>query len=255
MITFALGIPHASWKPERKKSLFELALCLADEGRGQFLSEGHGSLGGSDARIFADREPNYAWSGKLWKWASETDATHLLQLQDDALVCPEFWAQLHAMVSAVPDKVIGLESAHPVAKDLPDTWYTTPDMLIGVGYVVPTTLLQEFLVWRSTELRPGGLESVNEDQLLGLWCFVTGRKIWHPVPTIIDHDTSLPSTYGNDEHQDRRPTVTWKDRPLPGTWRPGVVVHAPRFYRDTPRLARRWVKGATEEDYQRWITT
>jgi hypothetical protein len=46
----------------------------------------------------------------------------------------------------------------------------------------------------------------------------TDRVVWHPTPTIIDHDVDLKSTYGNDRHLYRRPQVTWEDmgvdRPL-----------------------------------------
>jgi hypothetical protein len=54
---------------------------------------------------------------------------------------------------------------------------------------------------------------LSEDTMLGLWCAVTRRKVYHPIPTPIDHDTSIPSTYGNDEHHYRKPLVTWRDAP------------------------------------------
>jgi hypothetical protein len=72
----------------------------------------------------------------------------------------------------------------------------------------------EFLEWRSTQLKPDWqahleAQKTGEDTLLGLWCLVTGRKVWHPIPTPLDHDITLASTYGNDGHRARRPIVRW----------------------------------------------
>ena len=91
----------------------------------------------------------------------------------------------------------------------------TADGLVGVGYVVPVPILKVFLEWRATNLCKGAVESVTEDTLLCVFGVVTGRRFLHPTPTIIDHDTSIASTYGNDAHGHRRPVVTWRDR-MPG---------------------------------------
>jgi len=204
------------------------------------------------SRVFSDREPNYVWSERMWTWAAVGVATHFLTLQDDAIVAPGFWGHLETLIALFPDQVIGLEAAYRGGESILTSWYTTPDMLIGVGYVVPIPLLREFLVWRCT-LRKGAIESVTEDTLLAVWCLASGHRIFHPVPTIIDHDTEIASSYGNDHHSYRRPSVTWKDR-SPGQWRIDYC-RLPRFYAGTPRLARRWIVGATEEDFQQWLAT
>ncbi len=235
-VTFALGIPHTPWIPARVASLERL--------RGS-LDLIH------DFRIFADRAPNHVWSAQMWHWAAETGTTHFLQLQDDVIVTPQFWKVLRAMVSAVPDQLIGLESV----LEYPGPWYTTSDGLIGVGYVFPMLPLREFLEWRAHALCKGAVESIDEDTLIDVWCVAIGRRIWHPVPTIIDHDTDIKSTYGHEHHSHRRPKVTWKDRSTDVDWTPGDVLHAGHFYGgNVARLARRWVKGATDADWERWKT-
>ena len=241
VLTFALGIPHTPWKPERVESLARLHVSLGGQKDEQPIVE----------RVFAEKEANYVWAEKLWQWAAVTDATHLVQLQDDAVVYEDFWGELHRMVAGRPHDVIGLEAAHPHGPNVEGCWYTTSDMLIGVGYVLPIPELQTMLEWRD-KLRKGAVESLNEDQLLGLWCFATGRKIWHPVPTVIDHDIDIPSTYGNSDHPHRRPTVTWRERAMPDDWHVTGAPDFGRFYRDTPKLARRWVPGVGEEELSRW---
>lgn len=236
MTTFALGIPHCSWKPERVEALNRLLQQLAAAD----VPEGPSHRG--PTRIFADKEPNWSWAQKLWLWGYETGASHLLQLQDDVQVGAEFWTALLAMVAAVPDQVIGLESVLALGSP----WYTTGDGLIGVGYVLPRTVLAELFAWEASRLRPGAIESLNEDQLLGLFCFETGRRIWHPNPTIIDHDLDIPSTYGNDAHTHRRPAAsTVAGATLPLSWRPSEATpHVGSFYRgSTPALLRHWCRG------------
>jgi hypothetical protein len=234
-VTFALGIPHTPWVPERVESLRHLERVLGTDALDIETSQ----LGGVICRLFTDKAANWEWSQKLWGWACSTEATHLLQLQDDCRVGPEFWSALRAMVEAKPDDVIGLESVLSVGQQ----WYSTSDGLIGVAYVVPIPALRDFLTWRATQLRGAGYKLLNEDQQLGLWCFATGRRVLHPSVTIVDHDTDLPSTYGNDRHTYRKPAhSSVRGDKLPESWA-GEPFHVGRFYSSTPRLARQWVKG------------
>lgn len=248
MISLALAIPHTPWIPARVESVRRLR-----EELGYMAS-------GSLYREFTDREPNYVWSARMWTWGAETDATHFLTLQDDAIVAPHFWPALRAMIEAVPDQVIGLEVVHRAAPALAaqgHRFFTTTDCLIGVGYVLPTELLRAFFEWRSTALNEGAIEAITEDTLLAIWCMVTGHRIWHPLPTIIDHDTTLESNYGNDSHQNRRPLVRWDTHPEcplehAQNWCQGPApVHLGRFYQATPGLAAKWVKDYGPEDYAR----
>lgn len=205
----------------------------------------------------------------MWQWAAGTQASHCIFLQDDARVSPSFWSELTAMVQAQPEAVIGLEVVHHAATALAaegHRWFTTADCLVGVGYVVPRAKLTAFLSWRASELLdgwrtpgPNGQPALTEDTLIAVWCLVTGERIWHPLPTIIDHDTEIASTYANDGHPNRRPLVRWDtDARAPvlaaaAAWRTDVAPpHVGRFYEATPHLARRWVRGVTEEDVQRW---
>jgi hypothetical protein len=244
-VTISLAIPHTPWIPARVRSFSRLM--------GQI-----GTLTSHDVeyQIFREREPNWSWSGKMWQWGAESGATHFLSLQDDAIVAPNFWPVLRAMLAAVPDEIIGLESVHPASEQIKGSWYKTSDGLIGVGYVMPRYVLVKFLEWRSCCLCKGAIESITEDTLIDVFAVATGRKIWHPVPTIIDHDTEIASSYGNDHHSHRRPLVTWKERATDGDWTPGDVPHAGHFYAgNVARLARRWVIGATDEDWERWAKT
>lgn len=200
MISFALAIPHTPWIPERVDSLDRLLGTLS----GAWPSDPH-------RRIFKDREPNWSWSAKLWRWGLETGATHLLQLQDDVIPAPNFWAALTAMIEACPDQIVSLHGGHPANRLIAHrggNWTQSKAWMVGVGYVIPRAILDELVKYRATlPDNPG----INEDDLIGRFCVLTQRPVYHPIPTIIDHDTDVASTYKNDAHLYRKPTVTWRD--------------------------------------------
>jgi hypothetical protein len=224
----ALALPHTPWIPHRVESFRRLGAELHAAG------DGH-----DECRTFSDRESNKVWPRKLWGWALDTGATHLVQLQDDVIVSPHFWATLRAMLTARPRDVIGLSAVHPHGPDIArqgHRWYRTPGV-VGWAYVFPRELLAAFVAW--VDARPEIVAVRNEDDLIGDWLAATGRTAWHPVPTIVDHDVSVPSTYANDAHMHRRATVTWRG------YDPADLVSADWWRGDgpvlaTPELGRCW---------------
>lgn len=216
-ITVSLCVAHTPWVAERVESMKRLR---GELGIGENLDEL--PEGGPIAyRAITEKARNEVWSESMWRWAAETEADWTVFLQDDARVAPNFWPALGALLEALPEgaEVLGLEVVHPAARALATDGvrlFTTSDYLVGVAYAVKRTALLEFLRWRRDELvdgwKTGGIDgktAITEDTLVGTWCLVTGRRIYHPLPTLVDHDTSIASTYGNDDHVNRRPLVRW----------------------------------------------
>ena len=148
----------------------------------------------------------------LFRSKAEHGATHALTLQDDVLPCAAFWSILLAMLEGRPRDVICLDCAHPAARQifavhLPG--YTTPDQMIGIGHVEPLEVVEDFAQWRLNEVRPGTIERITEDSLIGLYCMHRELSIFAPVPCPMDHDLGIPSTNeGFDMHWYRKPQVT-----------------------------------------------
>lgn len=242
--TVALAIPHCPWDEARVKSLARLLEGVQPERAAAFkVCSGPGP------------EPNQIWSQRLWQWGIEQmDADHLLVLEDDVIPSPHFWDILGAILKTHPHEIIGLEAIHPSGLELANAGfrsYTTIDCLCGVGYVMPIEELKCFLEWRHTALRPGAClpGGIDSDTMIGVWTAVTGRKIWHPLPTPIDHDVEMTSIMGNQNHQNRRPVVRWNmvtsgaDKLLtPEYWGDREGPHLGRFYNATPYFVARWVK-------------
>jgi hypothetical protein len=201
--TFALGVPHTPWVAERVESLRRLQREL------------DGSVCGviEAALKFEDREPNHVWSAKMWRWAFESTATHLVSLQDDARIAPNFWRALSGMVDANPHEIIGLQAPHPSIPFLAaqgQRWCHTRAWVVGVGYVIPKPVLRELLAWRNRQ-PAWRIVGTNEDTLINDFCLETRRRVFHPIPTIVDHDTTLASTYDNDRDTHRHSLVRWVD--------------------------------------------
>lgn len=213
----ALCVTHAPWAPGRKQSLERLLGDLGELPEYYYLCD--------------NREPNWAWSERIWRWgaALPDKVTHVVYLQDDVRVVPgRFWPSLWALLALYPDELVGLETIHPRASTFAlggSRAYRVRDCCIGVGYVWPrhlrARLLQQFLGFRESRLRPGAFEeltsdghvALSEDTLMAVWAHATEHKVLSPLPTIIDHDLSVPSTYGHDAGHGRRPCPTWKDWP------------------------------------------
>ena len=258
-LKFSLAISHTPWIEERKASFRRLEDSLILPG----------SIGFPYA-VFDERMANHEWSGKMWAWsASQDDVEWCVFLQDDAVVAPDFFERLTAIVTrgelvygandeiigtTIPQAglrgcrrfdVIGLQVAHPAAPALAAEGYrgfTTNDGLVGVGYAVKRTALKEFLRWRAEGLNGDAGVRITEDSLLGLWCAVSGTGVYHPIPTIVDHDTAIVSTYDNGSHPNRNSRVRW-DTPRANVTAQDRIPHMGNFYAMTPALAKEAVKG------------
>lgn len=275
--SIALAIPHCPWSPERVGTMKRLTEAL---GLPEAASTTDGVAPGTPCafyRAIVGPGPQHSsvWSRAAWEWAVGTGASHFLLLQEDALVAPRFWPKYHAMLAALPGEIIAFQANHPVTPHLAQAgcnWYATLDLLVGVAWSCPTETLRSFLDWCRKELKPGAEQRLNEDTLFGLFCATTRRPIWHPIPTLVDHDTSIPSLYGHDDHTHRRPPVTWdavmdEGQGLAGLedpryWVPRnpladphasplAVPYLGRFYNATAGRYARWVRDARPEEADR----
>lgn len=273
---FSLAISHMPWLPERVRSMYRL--------REQVSAEWPQVANGTSTyyKEFTDRAPNWVWSEQMWSWAADlAGITECVFLQDDVVVAPNFWGALEAMTRH-PWQIMAFHCAHPAARGFfreGKRWYTTADGLIGIGYVLRQDTLKAFLQWRTEMLKPRIFERINEDDQINLFAMANNIKIWHPVPTIVDHDLSLDSTYGNDHHMYRRPQVLWTDLDMMGMhvesmeqpewWGPPIAhpVHLGRFYKQThqhmrfvlkddvlgEKLALKYAKDVCPDQYRKFF--
>jgi hypothetical protein len=197
-------------------------------------------------REFTEKLPNSVWSSQMWEWLLETGADWCLSLQDDVEVSPYFWGALGAMLEVLETSgatVCGLSSVHPIQVELArqgHRWYRTRSHLVGWAYAIRREALGEFMYWRAAHKAIA--QTMTEDSLLNHWITVSGHDTWHPIPTIVDHDTTIDSSYANDTHVHRRPWITWRDFTAgsltdPAFWRPnGPVESVPLLPTPAPKM-------------------
>jgi hypothetical protein len=220
MSTIALGIPYTPWEPQREANMVKLREILNTEGKADFYRE------------FTERAANSVWSEQLWNWQFETGADWGVEIQDDVQIPKFFWPALRAMLSAVPAdaKVIGLTSVHPLGREIArrgHRWYRTPGNIVGWAWAIRREALGDFLEFRAQA--DDEFRGKNEDDQLGTWCARQGFGVWHPVPTIVDQNTAIPSnTTWGDGQSLRRSSVNWRaysegEMTDPSWWLPSGV--------------------------------
>lgn len=269
MTTIALAIPHCPWDSHRVKSLARIKQAL------EIRSDRDTCDRVRELAIFAEvgPTPNWVWSKKMFDWMALQTTDYVMQVQDDIVPCPRFWDTVHAALEGIGPQaeVISLYTIADIAAKLgkeKGNWMTSTDWMTGPTWICKTSFMREFVDFRENRLREGWIEniplnSLNEDTLLGLGAAALGRRVYNPIPALVDHDTMLASQNnpGRKLHKFDRASFSWKawagqpgndldDLTLPDFWRPrnpviGSRDRVPHFglaYSFTPWNFVRWVK-------------
>jgi hypothetical protein len=184
-------IVHAAFDEARRQSLTRLVSQLRMEAAGiPFL------IAEDKDRIGCLRN----WLNAM-RMGYDSDATHIVSLPDDAIICEDFGAILQACIEARPDDVIECYVNHPALRthDIPTCWYSTSDGFTGVGGCIPRALLMEHIVWRTQRAE---LDDYPNDAGVNLWAADTGRLIYKTAWSLVQHDQRLPSLCGNGKQAD-----------------------------------------------------
>jgi len=211
MTTIALAVPHAAWLPDRAKLMSAL--------RPQLTAPcPPGGPGPDWYQEFTEREHWEQWFPRMLDWAARCGggrASHLLTLQDDVELAPNFWPTLRAILAAWPDEVVSLAATHSLAREVARQGrrsYRTP-RLVGWGWAMPIGLVRELLKWMAA----GNLAHFRqecpldgEDTLTMAFLHTHQIQPRSPVPTIVDHLHVASTNAGFDDHTHRRAVVTWR---------------------------------------------
>jgi hypothetical protein len=187
-------IAHCGWLPERKASLRRLLGQLPRICSDWVLT--------SDAKEHAA-----VWARRAWEWAARTN-DHVVILNDDVILHPDFLKIVGAMIEAVPDECISLHTTAPAAIELQQqghAWarcyhYTGPAVVLPPGAAASLLEYASALPWSF-------VSRINEDNLAIHWAWEKQRPFWCAIPAPVTHDTAIPSSLGYDAHPYRTPTV------------------------------------------------
>lgn len=146
-------------------------------------------------------------------WAP-VDATHLLVLQDDAILCPYFPEAAAAALEARPDRIVSFfvagaprrsvravteaagRCAHWAELD-PTDWVPVVALCLPCGHA------RDLAIWADEQTFPDSMTS--DDAIVGDWVRARGLTVAATVPSLVDHDDAVPSVMGNAHTQARNP--------------------------------------------------
>lgn len=163
----------------------------------------------NELRSLLDRPVAVNWdtegppSGKadrVWRTArgawmmADPDADWHAVIQDDAVPCADLLAGLERAVDHVPlDAVVSAylgtgrtvpirwEALARAADTARASWVRTGKLMWGVCIVLPVALIPEMI--ERADQRGG----VPDDMRVAGWAERTGREVWYPWPSLVDH--------------------------------------------------------------------
>jgi hypothetical protein len=141
---------------------------------------------------------------------SAVDASHVVVLEDDAIVCGDFIEHVTRLVEERPDHLLGLYVGRRFPKgpqgaigemvEKRPAWLDheilTSRLWWAVGYVMPVADIP-FVLERLAEANQHPW--LNTDMRLGRWHVEQGR-LSYPFPSPVDHDDTLPSITSSAKH-------------------------------------------------------
>lgn len=193
------------------KPVIVITHAAFDEHRRESLKRLMGQLAGSGLDVYVVHDQHR--EGSLWCWRKameqglRTDATHIVWLPDDAILCDGFGDILRRCIASNPKNVFDCYVTATKHDGLDDAgWYTTPDGYVGLGGCMPRDLLEEHLAWRDAYLEDflHNGKPVANDLGVNMWCMATGRVVYKTTRTLVQHDASIPSLDGNEHLQNGR---------------------------------------------------
>jgi hypothetical protein len=191
-----------------------------------------------DRRVTVYWDPEGPPSGnsdRVWRTArnawllADQDADWHVLLQDDALPCRDFLAGLEQALEYVPSDCVvcpylGMGRTVPArwgnmaraADSAQASWIRTGKLMWGVCIALPVRSIPEMI--ERADRRAG----VPDDMRVAGWADRTGREVWYPWPSLVDHRRT-PSLTKHRAH-DRVARRKHSGSALDLSWSGGVVT-------------------------------
>lgn len=153
-------------------------------------------------------DPPNPWLGYRNCLTDLPDCTHVLVIQDDAVVCKNFAGAVDAISFTHKDAPVclflggfpqGLASRFKKALRLGQSYIplTRGPIMPLVAVLWPKAVAEGFLQW--TDENPKKLGHPNpaaDDGVAGRWAFATGVPVFISVPSLVEHPDMIPSVKG-----------------------------------------------------------
>jgi len=159
-------------------------------------------------------EPPSPWAGYKECLRDIPDCSHLLVIQDDALVCRNFAAGIEQIAAAHPDTPVCLFLAPQPRRTSRDALramkekrrYVTVfirDFCPVVAMLWPRGKALEFREWAKDASLPGQPNPRSDDAVVGRWMISTRQRILATVPSLVQHRADVPAVKGVENASSR----------------------------------------------------
>lgn len=142
---------------------------------------------------------------------------HVLLLQDDVRLHPDFIRAAHDAIAARPEAIWSgftrRRSANPlVHQGL--RWAHAPILTNAPCVCYPAPLLHPMLTWIDAHVRP---DFPSYDQRVSLWALATGLRLYYTLPCLVQHDEAAFGSVFQlpDPHRNRVAAAFDAASPLP----------------------------------------
>lgn len=153
--------------------------------------------------IVIDEHPTRdSWIGtKLgWERGLAKGVSHIMTIEEDVIVCRDFYQSALQAVDYHPKDIIALYSTAG-EKSMTDwaqangsTWYQMADVPSGQCVIMPAQMVADFLTWEKSYIRP---DAKYEDTRLYGYMYVNNLSMFGVVPNLVDHIGFTNSTLGH----------------------------------------------------------
>lgn len=166
------------------------------------------SLDGLLVQVVEDNsQPPNPWHGYQKCLSDLRGYSHVLVIQDDALVCRNFAAAVSQIVAARPKDIVSLfvgglrnrTTQHfNMALGRGDRYSEVyfRDIHHVVAVLWPAPLAKVFLDWSRTHAVPGMPRPRSDDAVFGAWARTTRSNVLCTVPSLVEHPDDVKSTVG-----------------------------------------------------------
>lgn len=154
-----------------------------------------------------DSKPPNPWSGYQKCLSDLRGYSHVLVIQDDAIVCKDFPETINRIVVAKPHRVVSLfvgglrnrttrSFTEAIGREDRYGEIYFRDIHHVVAVLWPAQLAKAFLDWSRTHDLPGIPNPRSDDAVFGAWARNTKNRVLCTVPSLVQHPDDVKSTVG-----------------------------------------------------------
>lgn len=151
-----------------------------------------------DFAVIEDWKKRGVWynAKKSWEFCLSSNATHHLVIQDDIILCKDFFSTIYEIIKIFPKRIISLYANRKIceeAKQKNIRWVEISDGTWGQALLFPKEQTELFLQWEQKNVLPN---FKTDDARVAMYCVKNKIMPICPMPSLVNHLLPSNSTLG-----------------------------------------------------------